>query len=1783
MKFGFLKKKKIISVVALVLVFAVFVTLFPASFWTEAYSGFRVDPETGAVIDADTEQPISYSDWQNLFGPLMSVAPENATFTYANCSLDSLSVDEISALVSGSYQAKKYKPKLTFKTLNNNKFTQGSMTLLPSTVLTTYSGGNQDTLEFERQLGNSPISTVDELFSLLTGTVQVDITKNGESSSFQYRLSTDTALLSLVDSGLVNNWSDVLFYKAADVSASVSPKISSATQENGAVTLTADVSSSAPAGICYLWQQVAVNSDGSIPDSGWTDTDMTEQAPVLQANTDTIKYAYRVLAFPDAAARTAFENGTPCLYTVSGPVTLMNDADRAVLFPDILEEGVTWAQVQYLLANANFPGTFTITPDYVLDENTDYLTLSQLASLAAGTIPATAGKIAGYSITFTIDTDNQHKFSSCYLYSGEFGDESTLLGSVTSNKADKKQCSVTLNSNTSGLTAAQLFDILTTGSVYAVLTDANGELQSKAFPYNITADAQLQDLLGAGLVAGWSDLYFYRAAQGTASVDPELIYSSEFGTTAGLLMDCPLDPDGDVYQYVWERAPIGADGSMPDDTAAWESIGAATKDTSVIADLNSILYAYRAVVLPNVTAKTNYLAQLPTLCLKSNVVTLVSEEKRAMVYPAAFAEGFTWEDLQYLLSDNTMIADVYYYSSVFGNSPQPQLAGTETLTGKETENGTVHYVSPDEMRVTLKIGVGGADSYAWERSSDGVSWSQIAVTEVPEYDMQMDAGTAGFTYRCIASKAGVEPFTSADCTFEPIAGCVWGGSQPGDAGSATYYGYLPATGNSAANHNDFGDTYADHNNRGQYAFAPAQNPNITPYESDASEAGMDKWVPEEAGKEGNANVNREYTIHLKADFADLKEPDPVVYLITSDMDYATSDIGYARNWDPTIYNIGTGTEIKGALNSFANLVTSDYSGSFIGFSYTGHSNLPGNNYLFSFPYFTDNNTAANSAFSTLHTYGVCGNGHWDSGFSQISTCFSEINRSVVETYLFGDDQNRLKSIKRVAISIAGSNENGYGGNSKTLKNLFGNNYVSGQDLWYGILTTDGTGQHWLKNSQGAMGQLFTGCVTQSSIYSALASIHRAVYNPCLFDVTLHDIVRAEFEVTAPSGASVDISNGQRTTTWTDGDGDVYTAVCRVDGNGNKLKNSATEVTVRHTANYYYRTAGAFEKTIAIRACEDYIGSNDVFTNQDPAYLTYTNALGEEKTVSVDESKKPTVNVPIKLMDPSAIENWILKGDATDLDALGEEFLQSVYDYVYSYEQVHGTLDLTWMKNSGLIAQSESVRLDRSQSPRPFPETDTTENPLANIHDTTEFEGIMDFVPDEATNGKTSVYVNDGEEFADVHLTVIPVTPVFAPQNDAVWLGEPLRAHNEIGWQVTTVAQRFSPALPAAIPDITAEALSRLQTRIGEDGYLNRLGFTLCDSTWVQQSSDTVTGDTVVGDLGDSGYAEYYLAVSALLNNEAIPLYDGEHAQEGYPVYTIYQAKPDFQVWSFTMGLTKDETATAIPIVRSGQTGLVSSTVPAAAPSWASEQPALWNMLNNSFLAYQSRFLYTFTETTEENPTVSGLYADETLATDGTNLLLTEQHAHEADHPITPDIEVRLAEDAEPFTVLNPNLYVVGCKLTLAKNCVNYIGEVWDPDWRFPMDVTGPGLNGFTAILAPNSHVTIGDLPAGTYTARENADWIASLGTGDDRWSQTAWFNYSGNPSADLSIRLRPQNSTSNWVTTPVYRDDNQMAAVDTTRNSKTLTITNYYTASDYNTYLEEQVTNIYQNDSWRRK
>lgn len=793
----------------------------------------------------------------------------------------------------------------------------------------------------------------------------------------------------------------------------------------------------------------------------------------------------------------------------------------------------------------------------------------------------------------------------------------------------------------------------------------------------------------------------------------------------------------------------------------------------------------------------------------------------------------------------------------------------------------------------------------------------------------------------------------------------------------------------------------------------------------------------------------------------------------------------------------------------------------------------------------------------------------------------------METYLFGDDQNRLKSIKRVAISIAGSNENGYGGNSKNLNNLFGKNYVSGQDLWYGILTTDGTGQHWLKNSQSAMGRLYTGCVTQSSIYSALASIHRSVYNPCLYDVELHDTVRAEFEVKIPSGATVVTENGLRTATWTDDAGDVYTAVWSVDGNGKKLKDSTTEVTVLRSGSYYYLNEGSFEKTIEIRACNDYIGSNDVFTNLDPASLTYTNGLGEEKTIFVDESKKPTVNVPIKLMDPSTIQNWILKGDSTDLDALGEEFLQDVYDYVYSYEQVYGTLDLTWMKDSSQIAQSDIVRLDRTQNPRPFPETDTTENPLANVSDRTDFEGIMHFEPDEATNGKISVFVEQGQDFAHTTLTVIPVTPVFAPQSDAVWLGEPLKVHNPSGWTVASVAERFAPSLPAktSVADITDEVYTRLNNRLDDLEYLSRLNFTLCDSDWTEVSEDPITGDTVIEDLERVGFTkEYKLAVCSLLNGEEVPLYDSVHTAGTYPVYTIYQAKPVFNVWSYTMGLTKNTTATSIPIVRSGSTGLVSSEIPATAPAWASSQQALWTMLRNSFSAYQDSLIYSFTESTEENPTVTGLYSDEILTTDGTgmNLLLTEQHAHGTNRPITPNIEVRLAVDADPFTVLNPKLYVVGCELTLKKVCKkasSYFTPNWDEDWRFPMDVKGPGLNDMTVILAPNSQVTLSDLVAGTYTVEESADWIASIGTGEFPIGY-AWTSSNPYQIVSLSVQLRGVNE-SQWRTTPVYRSDNSIAESRTNYRNKEVEITNVYWGA--NTYLEEQVTNVYQNGSWSQR
>lgn len=1477
-------------------------------------------------------------------------------------------------------------------------------------------------------------------------------------------------------------------------------------------------------------------------------------------------YTYRVW---DSANREA----TASRYLVEDPVILQNIADG--MYDTIAPSDVNTVWNGILLQLGYIPPT----------------TLNPVWSITPVTAGATAPEAAGcvYFNNIHLGTAGDYKFrvvgvggqptgSVTALYRLRPDGTVDLIKTGTNTGIIQEYNLRNYNGNGAGLFADMIL-----AKYYYEVRDANGYTVSSE-PRRLVADAVLNGMLDSGMIDSWDDFLFYVCAKATLSVQPPVISSTPLD--APLTLVTAPDHTAKGYSYLWQRVLINtADGSIPE--TGYENLPSLGSGYTapLTATLDSIRYAYRALLFPDAQARADYLTGLETLHVWTNTVPLFDPAKLPLIYQLLGNPAIVWEDIQYLLGDTALLADVHTRSQSYPTRVDRALP-IDTAEGPAT-------ISPDQMWVTLTSGIGGADSYVWQRRLAGSSdvWAAVGTTDVQDFSIHMNAATDDYEYRCIVTRAGLPQVISTSVTFSSLPGLRFG--DPIYLNGPAYIGYLPDTGNRAADWNQIyqpgvngtlGDLSATQDgaiwnvssNREQYAFAPNQPANNQLYDGGDDAAQVSKWVPEEAGKEGDLNAQRTYQVNIRADFSLIREPDPVVYMITEDMDYATSDLIYARMWDPTIYNIATGTEIKRAINRFVQEVLTDGSGSFVGFSYTGHKALPNTNTLFAAPYFTNNPTAAADAFSTLHQYGICGNGHWDSGFSAISGLFSGINENVVETYLYGNDQNRIQSVKRVGISIAGSNENGYGG-SKTIGNLFGT-YVETRDFWYGLLTTDGSGNHWLKNSTTISG-LTQGLTTEEAVYNSLMDIHNSTYKPYLTQVMLRDVIRAEFDVVAPAGASVTVSGGVRTSTWVDAAGDTYIVKVSVDGGGTPYGDTTVEIRLNDPADpYYYRQPQnqVANKTIDVIARADYIGSNDVYANRGLASISYVNQMGQPVTSYAPET--PTVNVPIQSEITQSLNDFVLKGDAADLDALGQPFITRVRDIVYKYEQVNGDLELVWDLDGAEVARSTRVTVEDTVNPRPFPATDTTTSPLTVINQPTQYHGEINFYPsytDPEGQGYVPVTYTLGD-IANAQLLVTPITPLFNHADDRLWLGQPLNTLNPTGpWPVEG---RFYPALPliGAISGISTTRYNELAARVASLEYTSKLIYAPYNAAWIPDPAAFLQGTDIPGDLSPTGGSQVWrFGVTTETNGVPLTLYGPATGEAiGYPTYTVYQGAPNFTEHSYTIGLRSGVPFSVRLRDDTGDAGLVSLGTPTA-PAWQAEKPAYWTDLLNAYSAYGPtlRVEYAPPITLPIGEPGEGTLAGETIALDpfDSNLLdILALRGHMESNPLTPAAYAYIGSSTVPFQLLRPAVYVVPATFSVTKQLTG-IPEEWDTDWRFPVRVTGGSLpaDGLDIILAAGETARIAELDSGeTYTAQELT-----------AWTDQAWTPVTASGSGTPTVQVR-RLAGDPWVAS-AYGVDTSIAQINEPQRHAGVTILNTYTPGNNAVYSEDEVTNALIDGVWQ--
>ncbi len=479
---------------------------------------------------------------------------------------------------------------------------------------------------------------------------------------------------------------------------------------------------------------------------------------------------------------------------------------------------------------------------------------------------------------------------------------------------------------------------------------------------------------------------------------------------------------------------------------------------------------------------------------------------------------------------------------------------------------------------------------------------------------------------------------------------------------------------------------------------------------------------------GDENTEREYLVDITAD-AQAKAVGPVAIILQIQTSWQMFDLEHAnalQNEGATeVGAVANNTElatlydIKQALLRFVDYMETKYPGNnlVLGITETQHaksqSMFVGSDKKGNGLYVSNNYEILRNSILEWDTFGNCEHVHYDT--KQLQNAVKNLSNNLADLKYNNGKPIPYDDIRKVAVVIGGptenaSSENGY---ACTLPwSTFANSEI---DSVYGIRTNNGTSYatngelSWLDysgNTSGTpysegSGTAFTKkyvATTEDLVYEYLVQIAEQEMgkkgididapNAYVEDVTVTDTIQKEFmlDENEPITATITNKDGSETKTLT---------LTKNDLNFTENEDGTTTVT------YNFGNALNGQKCtlhFGIIAREDYIGSNNVYTNVKTPTLTYKhdvldadgNETGETKIYDVNCFDTPQVNVPIRYNTVDGEKTTVLVNTEVNLKDLGSEIPKQVEELLDNYPQINGTLSYVWEMPDGTSETIGSV-------------------------------------------------------------------------------------------------------------------------------------------------------------------------------------------------------------------------------------------------------------------------------------------------------------------------------------------------------------------------------------------------------------------------------------------------------------------------------------------------------------
>ncbi len=513
---------------------------------------------------------------------------------------------------------------------------------------------------------------------------------------------------------------------------------------------------------------------------------------------------------------------------------------------------------------------------------------------------------------------------------------------------------------------------------------------------------------------------------------------------------------------------------------------------------------------------------------------------------------------------------------------------------------------------------------------------------------------------------------------------------------------------------------------------------------------------------GDQNQNRKYNIDLKAT-ANLKQVKPVVFLFQIQTSWQMFDKMHANdraslvNGQKVTEELLSLYEMKQGFLEFMNWMKQYTDGSLmIGITNFQHG---GSYSMIGTPYFTNHTESIKEGLYGWDSFGDCEHIHYTN--NELKKAQTQLNKSEnFQNWVDANGQSIYNNADMISIIVGGACEkNDLKTDSVKLPEI-PNGVIKQQ---YGIRTNSGTGViaddkiSWIdycaegtKKEGGAFdtGKYYKDVITRSKFVETLKDIYaiaqeKASNNQKVKNVKVEDTVTAEFNV-----------DQSEIKAFLDGEDVTDQSKIKVTKNADgTTKVSYTFEQVSHKQEVHLQ--------IPIQAKDDFIGSNNVYTNQGTPSISYTGRINNEETYTQNFEDTPAVNVPIRftVSDGQSVSVEPEKSvNLADLsrDSFGNtQMTKQIEDLLDKYDQTEGTLIYQWVDEEGNPVGDPTSKIikDNDRTPPEIPSyvVNTTKLDIGKEY---KYQLKVTFQPAEVKESTTSkIAVNERTETGKVGIYV----------------------------------------------------------------------------------------------------------------------------------------------------------------------------------------------------------------------------------------------------------------------------------------------------------------------------------------------------------------------------------------------------------------------------------------------